>query len=337
MMNYFLTKLPKAELHLHIEGTLEPELMFLLAQRNHITLKYDSVEALREAYNFQNLQDFLDLYYEGAAVLIHEKDFYDLTMAYLKRVHQDGTIHVEIFFDPQTHTHRGVSMETIVRGIHRALEDGKRWLGVTYVLIPSFLRHLSEEDALKTWEELKPFLPFFGAIGLDSSEKGNPPSKFKNVFQEVRNAGLRVVAHAGEEGPAEYIWDAMNTLKIDRIDHGNRSLEDLELMAAIHKADLAMTLCPLSNLSLKVVADLVDHPLQELMDRGVRVTINSDDPAYFGGYLAQNYISLQQSLQLTKEQMIQLARNSFDASFITETHRIELHKQLDNFLEAYDK
>ncbi|QZT38024.1 adenosine deaminase [Halosquirtibacter xylanolyticus] len=334
-MNYFIQKLPKAELHLHIEGTLEPELMFALAQRNGVNLKYDNVEALRSAYNFNNLQDFLDLYYAGAAVLLHERDFYDLTMAYLKRVHQDGVVHVELFFDPQTHTERGVKMEAVVKGIHHALEDGQKWLDISYVLIPSFLRHLSEAEALVTWEQLQEFIPLFGAIGLDSSEKGNPPTKFDHVFSKVRESGLKVVAHAGEEGPSAYVWEAIELLKVDRIDHGNRCVEDVELMAEIHRSDLALTMCPLSNLSLKVVSDLSEHPLLELMERGIRVTINSDDPAYFGGYLSENYMQLSNALNLTKEQIIQLARNSFDASFITEKVRESYHKKIDAFIEEY--
>ncbi|MDC1106266.1 adenosine deaminase [Prolixibacteraceae bacterium] len=335
-MNYFIQKLPKAELHLHIEGTLEPELMFALAQRNGIELEYDSVEDLRAAYNFNNLQDFLDLYYAGAAVLLHEDDFYDLTMAYLKRVYMDGAIHVEIFFDPQTHTERGVDMKSIVHGIYRALEDGQKWLDISYVLIPSFLRHLSEEEALITWEQLQEFIPLFGGIGLDSSEKGNPPTKFDHVFSKVREAGLKVVAHAGEEGPSSYVWEAIDKLKVDRIDHGNRCVEDVELMSKIHRSGLALTMCPLSNLSLKVVSDLSDHPLLELMERGICVTINSDDPAYFGGYLADNYIHLANALKLTKEQVVQLARNSIDASFVSKNMKDKLHERIYDYLNAFD-
>lgn len=327
--------MPKAELHLHIEGTLEPELMFELSKRNGVSLRYDSVESLRKAYDFNNLQDFLDLYYEGANVLLHEQDFYDLTMAYLKRVHEDNVIHVEMFFDPQTHTVRGVEMKTIVYGIHKALVDAKEQMGITFVLIPSFLRHLSEKEALDTWEQLKPYLSYFGAIGLDSSERGNPPTKFQNVFAKVKEAGLKVVAHAGEEGPVDYVWDAIDTLKVDRIDHGNRSIEDPSLLNKIKQEGLALTMCPLSNLSLKVVSDLGDHPLLSLMDKGICVTINSDDPAYFGGYLAENYLQMSNALDLTQSQVVQLARNSFEASFVDDETKEKWYSQLDQYVQSY--
>ena len=313
-----IKKLPKAELHLHIEGTFEPELMFEIAQRNKKEIRFKSVEEIKEAYNFHNLQSFLDIYYEGAGVLIHERDFYDLTMAYLKRCREDNVVHTEIFFDPQTHTERGVSFETVFKGIHGALKDAQKEWGITSHMIMCFLRHLSEEDAFKTLNDSLPFKKDIIAVGLDSSEVGHPPSKFKRVFEAAMKEGYLTVAHAGEEGPPSYIWEAMDLLKIKRIDHGVRSLEDEKLMERIIKEKMALTVCPLSNLKLCVFKKLSDHNLKKLLDRGVKVTINSDDPAYFGGYMNQNFIETAKALDLSEGDLKTIAANSFEASFLPE-------------------
>jgi len=311
-----LRALPKAELHLHLEGTLEPELMFALAERNDLPLPYESVEALRNAYEFGNLQEFLNLYYQGAAVLQTEQDFYDLTLAYLERCAQDGVVHVEPFFDPQTHTARAVTMATQFRGITRALEEGQRRWGITSRLILSFLRHLSEEDAVFTLQQALPWREHFVAVGLDSSEKGNPPEKFQRVFDQVRALGLKAVAHAGEEGPADYIAQALDLLKVVRIDHGVRCGDDPQLVQRLVERQIPLTVCPLSNIRLKVFARMADHNIMQLLEQGVRVTINSDDPAYFGGYLLDNYCAVRDALGMTTEQAVQLARNSLTASFL---------------------
>ena len=313
-----IKKLPKAELHLHIEGTFEPELMFEIAQRNKKEIRFKSVEEIKEAYNFHNLQSFLDIYYEGAGVLIHERDFYDLTMAYLKRCREDNVVHTEIFFDPQTHTERGVRFETVFKGIHGALKDAQKEWGITSHMIMCFLRHLSEEDAFKTLNDSLPFKKDIIAVGLDSSEVGHPPSKFKRVFEAAMKEGYLTVAHAGEEGPPSYIWEAMDLLKIKRIDHGVRSLEDEKLMERIIKEKMALTVCPLSNLKLCVFKKLSDHNLKKLLDRGVKVTINSDDPAYFGGYMNQNFIETAKALELSDKDLKTIAANSFEASFLAE-------------------
>jgi adenosine deaminase len=313
-----IKKLPKAELHLHIEGTFEPELMFEIAQRNKKEIRFKSVEEIKEAYNFHNLQSFLDIYYEGAGVLIHERDFYDLTMAYLKRCREDNVVHTEIFFDPQTHTELGVSFETVFKGIHGALKDAQKEWGITSHMIMCFLRHLSEEDAFKTLNDSLPFKKDIIAVGLDSSEVGHPPSKFKRVFEAAMKEGYLTVAHAGEEGPPSYIWEAMDLLKIKRIDHGVRSLEDEKLMERIIKEKMALTVCPLSNLKLCVFKKLSDHNLKKLLDKGVKVTINSDDPAYFGGYMNQNFIETAKALDLSDGDLKTIAANSFEASFLPE-------------------
>lgn len=308
--------LPKAELHLHLEGSLEPELMFALAQRNGIDIPFASVEEVRAAYSFSNLQDFLDIYYQGAGVLVTEQDFYDLTMAYLEKVAADNCRHVEVFFDPQTHTERGIAFGTVVEGITRALADGKARLGISSHLILCFLRHLSEEEAFKTLEEAEPWLDRFLGVGLDSSEVGHPPAKFARVFAAARAKGLKLFAHAGEEGPPEYVWEALDVIGIDRIDHGNRALEDSALVDRIVADGLTLTVCPLSNLSLCVVHDLKSHPLRTMLARGLRATINSDDPAYFGGYLNTNWVQTTQALGLTRDELLTLARNSFTGSFL---------------------
>jgi adenosine deaminase len=320
----FITGLPKVELHLHIEGTLEPELAFVLAQRNGISLPYSNVEALRAAYNFSNLQSFLDLYYQGAGVLQTEQDFYDLTWAYLQRCHQQNVVHTELFFDPQTHLERGIAFATVIEGIHRALEDGKRQLGVSSHLIMCFLRHLSEESAFATLEAAQPYLDKIIGIGLDSSEVGNPPEKFARVFAKARSYGLKTVAHAGEEGPASYIWDALDMLKVDRIDHGVRCVDDPLLVARLVADRTPLTVCPLSNLKLRVFQSMNEHNILELLDKGVCVTVNSDDPAYFGGYMQENYLSLAQALLASKEQIRRLALNSVEASWLDSKDKASL-------------
>lgn len=313
-----IKKIPKAELHLHIEGTFEPELLFEIATRNKIPLRFKTVEELKEAYNFHNLQSFLDIYYEGAKVLIEERDFYDLTMAYLKKCREDNVVHTEIFFDPQTHTSRGIPFETCFRGIHSALKAAEKEWGITSHLILCFLRHLTEDEAFRTLNEALPFKKDILAVGLDSSEVGFPPSKFERVFAAARGHGFLTVAHAGEEGPPSYIWEALDLLKIKRIDHGVRSLEDEALMTRIIEEKMPLTICPLSNIKLCVFKKMSDHNLKKLLDRGVMVTINSDDPAYFGGYANQNYLEVAQALSLEEEDIKTLARNSFEASFLTQ-------------------
>jgi len=314
-MLHFINQLPKAELHLHIEGTFEPELMFEIAKRNDIKIKYNSVEEVRNAYQFDCLQDFLDIYYAGAGVLIHEQDFYDLTYSYLEKCAEQNVRHTEIMFDPQTHTDRGISFETVINGISNACKDSEKKLGVTSLLIMSYLRHLSEEEAFKTLEQSLPFKHLIKAVGLDSSEMGNPPSKFKNVFEASVKEGYIPVAHAGEEGPAAYIWEALDILNIKRIDHGNNCFED-DLIDEIIKRDIALTVCPLSNTALRVVDDLKNHPVKKMMAKGLKITINSDDPAYFGGQVNQNYIELQEALDLTRDELYEFARNSFQYSLL---------------------
>lgn len=310
--------LPKAELHLHLEGSFEPELMFAIAQRNKIAIPYASAEAVRAAYRFSNLQDFLDIYYAGARVLVAEQDFYDLTYAYLKRVAADNVRHVEVFFDPQTHTERGVAFATVIDGILRALKAGEAELGVTSKLILSFLRHLPEDDAFVTFKQAEPYLDRIAAVGLDSSEMGHPPAKFARVFAAARDAGLKLVAHAGEEGPPEYVWEALDILQVDRIDHGNRSLEDPRLVERLIQEGMTLTVCPLSNLKLCVVTDLVQHPLKRMLELGLKATINSDDPAFFGGYVGDNFAAVTAALALSKADLITLAKNSFAGSFLSE-------------------
>lgn len=331
----FIAGLPKAELHLHIEGTFEPELMFEIARRNQKSIPYASVEDLKKAYRFNNLQEFLDIYYAGANVLITEQDFYDLTYAYLEKVRSQEVVHVEIFFDPQTHTDRGVAFKTVIEGIHRALVDGEKNLGITHRLIMSFLRHLSEESAFKTLEEALPYRNWIIAVGLDSSEVGNPPSKFERVFAQARRLGFITVAHAGEEGPAEYIWEALNLLHVTRIDHGNRCLDDAKLVDELVKRQIPLTLCPLSNLELKVIKDMKEHPLLKLIDKGILATIHSDDPAYFGGYMNENYLAVAKALNLSKEQLAQLTKNAFTASFLPEKAKADFHHYIDAYLDTY--
>ena len=311
----WLNTLPKVELHLHLEGSLEPELMFELAQRNSIELPFKTVEEVRRAYEFSNLQDFLDIYYQGANVLQKEQDFYDLVWAYLKKCQQQNVVHVEPFFDPQTHTDRGISFETIINGISRALKDGEARLGISSKLIMCFLRHLSEEAAFDTLTQAEPFLDRIIAVGLDSSEKGNPPEKFSRVFARARDLGLLTVAHAGEEGPAEYVRTVIDDLKVSRVDHGVRSIDDPELMARLVEIKMPLTVCPLSNTKLRVFADMSQHTILNMLEKGVCVTVNSDDPAYFGGYMTENFFALAQALDMSKDQAKQLVLNSIEASF----------------------
>ncbi|MBN8886005.1 MAG: adenosine deaminase [Rudaea sp.] len=315
-MEDFIRALPKAELHLHIEGTLEPELTFELAKKHGVVPKYADVEALRAAYDFSDLQSFLDLYYAGADVLRDEDDFHALTIAYLRRAQADGVVHVEIFFDPQTHTSRGIALDTVLAGIRRALADGEREFGISHRLVPCFLRHLDEDDAMRTLDALLPHKQHFAAVGLDSSERGHPPSKFTRVFERARREGLAAVAHAGEEGPPEYIFQALDLLKVSRIDHGVRCEEDAALVERLVREQIPLTVCPLSNVKLCVYARIEDHNLKRLLDRGLNVMINSDDPAYFGGYVLRNYLAVWRGLDLSKADIVRLARNSIEASFL---------------------
>lgn len=325
----FISSLPKAELHLHIEGSFEPELMFKLAERNGVKLKYDSIEALQSAYQFDQLQDFLDIYYAGCSVLLFEQDFYDLTWAYLLKAKNNGIVHTEIMFDPQAHTLRGVPFSAVIGGIYRALTDGYERLGISFRLIMSFLRHLSQEEGFKTLQEAVPFQGWITAVGLDSSEKNFPPDLFADLFEKAQEMGFLTVAHAGEEGPPEYIWAALDLLKTSRIDHGNSCVEDPDLMDVLGIYEIPLTSCPLSNLRLKVIQRMEDHPLKEMLDRGLKVTVNSDDPAYFGGYLNDNYIAVAEALQLSKEEIVQLVRNSFEASFISDGEKRAFVKKLE--------
>jgi len=330
----FIRGIPKAELHLHIEGTLEPELMFALAARHGVGLPYASVEALRAAYQFDSLQSFLDLYYAGAAVLRDEDDFHALTMAYLRRAHDDGVVHVEIFFDPQTHTARGIAFAAAIDGIRRALADGEREFGISHRLILCFLRHLSAEDAMRTLEQALPYKDAIVAVGLDSSERGHPPSKFSAVFECARREGFLTVAHAGEEGPPEYIIEALDLLKVARIDHGVRCEEDPALVERLARERIPLTVCPLSNVRLCVYESIEQHNLKRLLERGLCVTVNSDDPAYFGGYVADNFLAVQRGLGLSKEDIRTLAANSIEASFLPPAQKRALRDRLDAYVAA---
>ena len=316
-----IARLPKAELHLHIEGTLEPELLFALAARNGVAIPFASVDEVRAAYSFANLQDFLDIYYQGMAVLLTEQDFSDLTTAYLERAAADNVRHVEIFFDPQGHTERGVGFATVIGGIARALDQGEARFGISHRLILCFLRHLDEASADATLDEALPFLDRIAGIGLDSSELGHPPSKFARVFARARDLGLHVTAHAGEEGPPEYVREALDLLEVERIDHGNRALEDDELVARIAAEGLTLTVCPLSNLRLCVIGEMAQSPVREMLRRGLKVTINSDDPAYFGGYVNANFSAAGEALDLSREEIVTLARNSFEGAFLPEADK----------------
>lgn len=328
----YIKKVPKAELHLHIEGTFEPELMFEIAQRNKVEIPYQSVEEVKKAYQFSCLQDFLDIYYAGASVLLYEKDFYDLTMAYFKHCAEENVVHTEIMFDPQTHTKRGISFGTVINGIQKAREDAQEKYGISSLLIMSYLRHLSEEDAFETLEQSLPYKHLIKAVGLDSSEKGNPPSKFQKVFEASVKEGYVPVAHAGEEGPAEYIWEALDLLKIARIDHGNNCLTDEVLIKKLIDEKIALTVCPLSNLELKVVEDLKDHPLKKMLNLGLKATVNSDDPAYFGGYMNANFLQTAEALDLTQEEIKTLVRNSFEYSLLSEEEKAKYLADVENLV-----
>jgi adenosine deaminase len=330
----FVCGLPKAELHLHIEGTLEPEMMFQLAERNRISLPFESVAAVREAYQFTDLQSFLDIYYQGAAVLITQADFADLMTAYLERAVADGVRHAEIFFDPQTHTERGIGFATFMPGFAAAQRAGEERLGITSSLIMCFLRHLPGDQALETLEAARPYLDQVVAVGLDSGEVGNPPELFAAAFQAARERGLRAVAHAGEEGPPAYIRGALDMLKAERIDHGVRVEDDEELVERIVGESIPLTMCPLSNVKLRVFDKMTDHNLKRLLDRGAKVTINSDDPAYFGGYIGDNYLAVAESLNLSRNDLAVLARNSLEATFLSPQRKAELISELDRFTSS---
>ncbi|MGA9598858.1 MAG: adenosine deaminase [Methylocystis sp.] len=330
-MTGFIEGLPKAELHLHIEGTIEPETLFRLAARNGVKLPYDSVDALRAAYDFSNLQDFLDLYYQGMAVLQKQEDFYDVTWAYLEKARAQSVLHAEIFFDPQGHTSRGVAFETALEGIWRALEDGRERLGVGSRLIPCFLRDRDADEALATLEDVLRYRDRIVAVGLDSAEKGNPPRKFQEVFERARSEGLLTVAHAGEEGPADYVREALDLLHVARVDHGNHASDDPALMERLARERVPLTMCPLSNLRLRVVDDLRRHPLRLMLEKGLRVTVNSDDPAYFGGYINENYSAVQQALGLSNGALADLARNSFHAAFLSEEEKRAHARRVDDY------
>ncbi len=330
-----LRLMPKAELHIHIEGSLEPELIFALAQRNGLSLPYADVEALRRAYAFSNLQSFLDIYYAGASVLIHEQDFYDMARAYLLRAAADNVLHTEIFFDPQTHTARGVSLDTVINGLHRACVDARTETGISASLILCFLRHLSEEEAFATLEQALPLRDKFIGVGLDSSELGHPPEKFARVFARCRELGFHLVAHAGEEGPTSYIWSALDVLKVERIDHGVRCVQDALLMQRLAQDRIPLTVCPLSNLKLRVFERLAEHNLGQLLDAGLAATVNSDDPAYFGGYINDNFVQTFAATGLSAQHAYTLARNSFEASFIDASAKRGFQDQLDQVLESF--
>ena len=333
-MKKFIENIPKAELHLHIEGSFEPELMFEIAKRNNQHIKYNSVEEVREAYNFGNLQDFLDIYYAGASVLLYEQDFYDLTWAYLEKANANNVLHAEIMFDPQTHLERGVEFNTVFNGIYKALKDAEKKFGMTTKIIFSFLRHLSEEAGFEIYEYLLDNKDKIDAIGLDSSEVGNPPSKFERIYKRAKADGFFLTAHAGEEGPAEYVWEVLDILHVDRIDHGNHSLDDEKLVERLVREQIALTVCPLSNLKLRVVKDIQQHPLKIMLDKGLFVTVNSDDPAYFGGYVNDNYLAVAEALDLTKEDIYKLAKNSFLASNISEEEKEKYVSLVDEFYRA---
>lgn len=332
----FIIGLPKAELHLHLEGSLEPEQMFEFAKRNHIDIPFKNIGEVKKAYQFNQLQDFLDIYYTGMNVLQTEQDFYDLTANYLRKVASENTKHVEVFFDPQGHTERGVKFETAVTGIYNALSEVGAELGVTFKLIMCFLRHLDEDSAIETLKTAAPFKHMIMGVGLDSSELGHPPRKFERVFKQAKQQGYKLVAHAGEEGPVEYIYEALDLLNVDRIDHGNRCMDDPKLVARIADEKIALTVCPLSNLKLCVVEDMADHPMKKMLDAGLIATINSDDPSYFGGYMNDNYLSTAKALDLTVEDLIQLAKNGFIGSFLNQNEIDGYLAEIDNYVAAFN-
>ncbi len=332
----FIKNLPKCELHLHIEGTLEPELMFELAKRNDFKIHYKSIDEVKSAYNYSDLQGFLDIYYESAKVLINEMDFYDLTYAYLVKAHSQNVLHTEIFFDPQTHTNRGIEFSTVIHGIYNAQADAKEKLGISSKLIMCFLRDLDAQSAMKTLEQAIPFKELISAIGLDSAEVGNPPAKFDEAFRAAQAQGFLSVAHAGEEGPVEYIWGALDILNVHRIDHGNKAIDDNALIEKLIRSKTPLTMCPLSNLKLSVIDDLRNHPLKKMMEKGIVVTVNSDDPAYFGGYINENYIAIAEALDLTFEEIAKIAINSFNASFLNPDEKANAVKKIENYLKSIE-
>ena len=331
----FIRGMPKAELHIHIEGSLEPELMFALAERNGVALRYASVEEVRRAYDFSDLQSFLDVYYEATQVLLHERDFYDLTWAYLHKAADQNVRRAEIFFDPQAHTGRGVPFETVITGIHRAMLDAGQRLGISSALIMCFLRHLSAEEAMEILRSSLPFREWIVGVGLDSSEVGNPPEEFEVVFDEAREHGLLTVAHAGEEGPPEYIWQALDDLEVSRIDHGVRCVEDPKLVERLREEQIPLTVCPLSNVRLRVFDTIRDHDLKRMLDLGLCVTVNSDDPAYFGGYVDENFRAVQEGLGVTLDDIYRLAKNSFQASFLDAGEKQRLSNELDDYFASH--
>lgn len=333
-LSVFIASMPKVKLHLHIEGSLESEMLFDLGKRNAVALPFASAAEVRQAYNFGNLQDFLDIYYQGMSVLQTELDFYDLTFAYLEKCQVDNVMHTEIFFDSQGHTSRGVAFETVLNGITHALNDGKEKLGISSNLIMCFLRHLSEENTLKTLEQALPYKDKIVGVWLDSSEVGHPPSKFERVFTRARAEGFKIVAHAGEEGPPAYVWEALDLLKVDRIDHGNRALEDEKLTARLVKEGIALTVCPLSNLKLCVVKDLRQHPLRTMLDKGLKASVNSDDPSYFGGYMNDNFNHIAEALNLEKQHIVTLTRNAIEASLLDQDGKQALSKRLEDWMLA---
>ena len=332
-MKEFIQLLPKAELHLHIEGSLEPEMMFSFAKKNNIQIPYKNIEDVKKAYNFSNLQTFLDIYYAGANVLITKEDFYDLTWAYILKCVENNIIHTEIFFDPQTHTQRGISFKTVITGIKKALDDAKEKYGITSAIIMCFLRHLSQEEAFKTLEEALEFKDYIIGIGLDSSEIGNPPSKFEDVFKKAKQQGYKLVAHAGEEADVSYIFEALDLLDIQRIDHGVQSINSPKLMKRLKEEQIPLTVCPNSNIELKVFKTYKEHNIKKLLDYGLNVTINSDDPAYFKGYLNQNFINLYENLYLSQEDIIKLVKNSFNSSFISDELKEDYLKEIDDLIK----
>ncbi|OWK26926.1 MAG: adenosine deaminase [Parcubacteria group bacterium GW2011_GWA2_38_13b] len=334
-INDFIKNIPKAELHIHIEGSLEPEMMFGIAKRNNIKIKHKSIEDIKNTYNFTCLQDFLNIYYSGCDVLMVAQDFYDLTLAYLKKARSQNITHCEIFFDPQTHTGRGIKFSTVTEGILKALRNGQKKLGISSRLIMCFLRNLDEESAMKTLKSALNYKKEIIAIGLDSLEIGNPPRKFKRVFEKAREAGFLTVAHAGEEGPADYVKEALDLLKVSRIDHGNNSLDDERLINELAKKQIPLTICPLSNLRLKIVYDLKNHPLKIMMKKGLLVSINSDDPAYFGGYLNENFLAIIQALNLTIDDITRLAKNSFQSSFLDADEKNKMIAKVNEYVKKF--
>ncbi|WP_075988877.1 adenosine deaminase [Vibrio fluvialis] len=334
-MKEFIQQLPKVELHLHIEGSLEPELMFDLAQRNQIAIPFSSPDEVRAAYQFSNLQSFLDIYYQGANVLIHDQDFFDLTWAYLLRCQQDNVMHTEIFFDPQTHTARGIAFETVINGITQALEKGQQELGISSQLIMCFLRHLSEADAMLTLQQALPYKDKIVGVGLDSSEQGHPPEKFQQVFRQAREAGFIAVAHAGEEGPALNIRNAIDMLGVQRVDHGVRCVEDAALVQELQETRMPLTVCPLSNLKLKVFTEMEQHNIVELLRQGLCVTINSDDPAYFGGYMSDNFMAVAKAHPMSHQELAQFTLNAIEASFISDAEKARMNAKVYEVLARF--